>query len=111
MGELLVLAPSGFIRAEEVAPAILLEFRSFDEVQAAFLGRYDGAVFVSDGIPADRLAVVAGSVRGAGYPVIEVQSHPWRGEEHSPLTAACRGVIAGFGAHGIRAALEILAEQ
>jgi hypothetical protein len=73
---------------------------------AGRLRGYDAAVLVSDGL-ADPDAV-AGEIRALGLPVIEVQAARWDGETHSALTAACRGVIAGFGAAAVRYALEAL---
>ncbi len=105
---LAVIAPRGYLDGVALGGATLLEFEDFEGARAALLGSYAGAVLVSDTIPADRHAVVASAVRAAGYPVIEVQSRPWRGEEHSLLTAACRGVVAGFGAAGVGAAVRAL---
>ena len=72
----------------------------------------DGAapcVLVSDGLHADTGAAVAGTIRARGGPVIEVRSVAWDGESPSPVSAACRGVISGFGANGLVAAVALAA--
>jgi len=56
----------------------------------------DGAVLVSDGLPPAWLPMAVAAVRGAKYPVVEVTGNRWDGVSHSPLTAACRGIVAGF---------------
>lgn len=67
------------------------------------------AVLWSDGLPADGLELVAQAVRGRSGAVVEVRGEPWDGETFSPLSAACRGVISGFGAAGVAEALRLLA--
>ncbi|MEX2080261.1 MAG: hypothetical protein WEC33_01480 [Dehalococcoidia bacterium] len=106
--EIAVIAPKGFTAGLDLGGATLLEYDDWDAARAALLGQYGAAVLVSDGIPADRFPVMAAAVRQAGYPVIEVRSARWEGSEHSTLSAACRGVIAGFGPAGVVAALKAL---
>jgi len=67
-----------------------------------------GAVVVSDGFPPPALNALAAAARQAVVPVIEVRAERWDGQSPSPLSAACRGVISGFGDAGIRAAVELL---
>jgi hypothetical protein len=69
---------------------------SAGDVVESLRGHAAGAVLVSDGLPASWLPLVEAAVRGARFPVIEVTSVGWDGITHSPLTSACRGVVAGF---------------
>ena len=52
---------------------------------------------------AEAIATVAGTV-------IEVALEAWDGEAHSAVSAACAGVIAGFGVAGISTAVALLVE-
>lgn len=65
-------------------------------------------VLVSDALPEGSGPAVATAVRAAGRPAVEVRSAPWDGVSPSPVSAACRGVISGFGAGGVGAALRVL---
>ena len=75
------------------------------------MAHYDAAVLVSDRFTADEIAQIAGAIATLGKPVIEVRSTRWDGESPSPLSAACRGVIAGFGDAGAAAAVRLLQTQ
>jgi 3-dehydroquinate dehydratase len=63
------------------------------------------AVIVTDGLSGGD--AVAHAIRTLGASAIEVQSQRWDGETHSELTAACRGVIAGFGAGAVAYAVGV----
>jgi hypothetical protein len=65
-------------------------------------------VVVSDGLNVDDLKMVASAVTASGRPCIEVRSERWDGESPSPLSAACRGVISGFGVDAARQAAAAL---
>ena len=65
-------------------------------------------MFVSDGLSAADEATIADAVRARTGQTIEVRSERWDGETPSPLSAACRGVISGFGAAGAVRAIEAL---
>jgi hypothetical protein len=67
------------------------------------------AVLVTDGLDQEDLDSLASVIRERGGPCIEVRSARWDGETQSPVSAACRGVISGFGANGVRRAAELLA--
>lgn len=70
----------------------------------------DGAspcILVTDGLHADTEAAVAGAVRAREGTVIEVRSARWDGETASPVSAACRGVISGFGLRGLEVAVSL----
>ncbi|MBI2766223.1 MAG: hypothetical protein HYX53_09960 [Chloroflexi bacterium] len=107
--ELLVIVPAGTARQGMVtAGARVREYAAAAEVIAEIESGFAGAVLLSDGIAGTDLEAVAAAVRRARKPVIEVRNHGWDGMMPSPLSAACRGVISGFGPAGVQAALAVL---
>lgn len=86
----------------------LRRYAAAADLIAALAAAEGDAVLCCDGIDAADLADVAAAVRAAPGTVVEVRSAPWDGETHSPLSAACAGVIAGFGLDGVRAAALLL---
>ena len=62
-------------------------------------------VVVSDGMDDSCQDGLAVAIRARPEPAIEVRGERSDGVSHSPLSAACRGVISGFGDAGIRAAV------
>lgn len=66
-------------------------------------------VILSDGITAGIEARLAAIITDRGLVAIEVRSERWNGETPSVLSAACRGVISGFGLNGVPAAVAVLA--
>jgi len=71
-------------------------------------GGLTGVVVVSDGIESDLAVLVAGMLGDGAPAAVEVHSERWDGFHHSLLRSACRGVISGFGAGGVRAAILLL---
>lgn len=69
------------------------------------------AVIWSDAVDEDAVDAVAAAVRDHGAACIEVRAERWDGASFSPLSAACRGVISGFGAAGILPAVKLLTGQ
>lgn len=63
-------------------------------------------VLCVDGLP--DAEVIAGAVRTVEATVILVEPGAWDGETHSPVSAACTGVIAGFGIAGVGAAVALV---
>ncbi len=59
-------------------------------------------------IPESAVERMADAIRASGIQCIEVRPERWDGRTPSPLSAACRGVISGFGIAGILAALDFL---
>ncbi len=78
------------------------------EVVAALGDARGGLVLCSDGFSAAEREQVAAAVAAASAAVVEVRSESWDGETHSPLSAACVGMIAGFGLAGVSAAAALL---
>ena len=76
------------------------------EAAAAIAGGSGPAVILSDALN-DPEGSVASAVRTSGRSCIEVRSQRWDGETPSPLAAACRGVVAGFGVAGVIAAAQL----
>jgi len=104
----IVIAPMDRVHEVPAKGAAIAPYTTAEEVVAALRGEFAAAVLVSDGLPADKLEEVAKAIRAASAPVVEVQSARWDGESHSPVSAACRGVIAGFGLSGVREALRVV---
>ncbi len=84
----------------------VVRYKNAVEVAAAIAGGSGPAVILSDALH-DPDGVVASAVRNSGRPCIEVRSQRWDGETPSPLAAACRGVVAGFGVAGVIAATKL----
>lgn len=108
MSHPIVIVPMDRMHEVPAEGAALAPYTTAEEVVAALRGEFSVAVLVSDALPADHLDEVARAVRAARAPVVEVQSARWDGESHSPVSAACRGVIAGFGLSGVREALRAI---
>ncbi len=106
---ILVLVPPGMTAG--LAPECeLVPCKSVAELVRALGGEFAAAVLVSDGLAGQELAAAAEAVRQCGRPVIEVRSERWDGTTRSPLSAACRGVISGFGPAGLGTAVSLARE-
>jgi hypothetical protein len=70
-------------------------------------GEPESAIIVSDAIAPGDFDIVAEAVRAWPGRCVEVRSAAWDGRTLSPLSAACRGVISGFGEAGLQRALEL----
>lgn len=104
-----VFVPSG-LDVPDLPSAAVHRFDSPGDL-AAQLARTPGiAVLVSDGLEGEAAASIADAVRSHEGQVIEVQFNSWDGISHSPLSAVCRGVVAGFGPAGVAAAIAALSE-
>lgn len=106
MARVLVILPAG------VAPPPLpegVEVRTCaisGEVASALRQAGGDVVLCVDGLP--DAEVIAGAVRTVEATVILVEPAAWDGEAHSPVSAACSGVVAGFGIAGVSAAVALL---
>jgi len=105
---ILVLVPAGTVPGALPTGCDVVTYADGDDVARALAGPFDAAIILSDGLPGANLAIVAAAVSSCGRPVIEVRSEHWDGATHSPLSAACRGVISGFGLAGIGEAIRAL---
>jgi len=79
------------------------------EVVAALGAATGDVVLCVDGIGGE--AEIAEAVAAVGGVVIQVEQEAWDGQSHSPLSAACRGVITGFGIAGVSAAVALLGDR
>ncbi len=109
MAALLVLLPP------DVTPPPLpdgVEVRTCATAAAAVaaLARATGVVVLCDDGLEGGGAEVADAVAAVEGTVIQVKQGAWDGENHSPVSAACAGVIAGFGRGGVGAAVALLRE-
>jgi hypothetical protein len=102
-----VIAPSAADLPALPPDVDVVRYERVDAVLEALRGRRR-VVLLSDALGADVWATVAAAVHDIGVEVIEVHSRRWDGETHSPLTAASRGVIAGFGSAAVLQALAVL---
>jgi len=105
----LVLAPPGALAAPPGAR--LVACQGAREVAAALAVGREPAVLLSDGLDEAGQQTVAAAVRASGRPVVEVRGVRWDGETQSPLSAACRGVISGFGNAGVAAAVALIERE
>ena len=109
---ILVLVPHGVdVPAQLWERVAILPFGSPEDVLAALQQARAAAVIVTDGLPQSGLEAVAQAVRATGKPCVEVRSERWDGEAFSPVSAACRGVISGFGTDGLVAAVGLVETQ
>lgn len=109
---LLVIVPHGF----DVPPllwerAAVVACGSAADMVAALQGSPAPVVVVTDGLAGEDLDTVANAIRPRGQSCIEVRSTRWDGESPSPVSAACRGVISGFGPNGLAAAAALLTPE
>ncbi len=108
MNHVLVLVPAGFDPGPLPPGTAIRAYGDVPSAVAALRGTDAPAVICSDALSGDDLALVAAAVGHRAGQCIEVRSAGWDGEAHSPLAAACRGVISGFGAAGVRRAAALL---
>ncbi len=109
---IVVLLPAGSAAVPLTLPgAQVRRYRDAAELRELLRAADEAFVLCSDGLPrpdADALAVL---IRELGRTVIEVRGERWDGASPSPLSAACRGVISGFGLAGVRAAVALLQRE
>ncbi len=67
----------------------------------------DPVVIMTGDLSSEDQEIVAAAIREHSLRAVEVRAERWDGFSASPLSAACRGVIAGFGANGIPAAIAV----
>ncbi len=106
MGAVLVVLPSGITPPPLPDGVEVRTCATAAEVTAA-LAAATGDVALCGG---DRRgdAEVADAIAAVTGTVIQVELESWDGVTHSAVSAACAGVIAGFGTAGIAAAVALL---
>ncbi len=108
----LLLVPAGFpVPPQLWERAAILPCGSAEDLAAALAQPHDAAVIVTDALPDFSLEGVAAAIRASSKPCVEVRSERWDGESFSPVSAACRGVISGFGASGLLAAATLVESE
>jgi hypothetical protein len=109
---ILVLVPTGFAVPPQLwERAAILPYGPAEDLVAALAQPHDAAVIVTDALPEASFEPVAAAIRASAKPCIEVRSKRWDGESFSLVSAACRGVISGFGADGLLAAVGVVAAE
>ena len=110
---IVVLAPA--IHAPELpdlgADVRVVTYASLAEAINALPAATEPAVIWSDGLFEDAPTEIAPFVRGRSAATIEVRTGRWDGRTPSHLSAACRGVISGFGVDGVKRAVELLGSE
>jgi len=83
-------------------------FATASEAAAALAADPSPAVILTDTVDAAAQETIAAALRAHPRPCIEVRSARWDGTSPSPLSAACRGVISGFGTHALATAVSLV---
>lgn len=107
--DIALLIPSA--RLPEIGPvpgAVLLTYGNALDLVVTLRATANPVVIWSDDLDEESLEAVAAAVRDRQGACIEVRSKGWDGQTFSPLSAACRGVISGFGVRGLAAAAALV---
>ena len=110
MIRVIVVAPDAVARrlADFNENVTVVRYHTALEAKHELGGSADAVVIVSDGLRPEDIPAVAEAVRASNKRCIEVRSGAWDGATFSPLSAACVGVVSGFGAAGVSRAVELL---
>lgn len=105
----MVLVPNGF----EVPPQLwercaVLRYEEPYEAARMLALPHSACALVTDGLSREALEFLSVNVAATNRACVEVRSHSWDGETHSPLSAVARGVVSGFGPRGVLRAVELL---
>ena len=112
MARILVVAPQDVVVGSTRDDVAVARYSTVEGATEVLAGATGPVVLCSDGLHAEALERVAAAVEGLSAGAIEVQGGAWDGFAPSPLSSACRGVIAGFGAAaGIEAAVRLLRRE
>ena len=104
-----LLLPAARIDGIEAIPGtVRLTYGNALDLVVTLRATSNPAVVWSDGLAEDSLEAVAAAIRDRQGDCIEVRSEAWDGRTFSPLSAACRGVISGFGERGLAAAVALI---
>jgi hypothetical protein len=106
----LVLAPDDLARQlPDFGDGVLVaHYRTTGDLCQALATAAQAFVVITDALPHGELPRVAETITSSGAPCIEVRSEAWDGTTFSPVSAACRGVISGFGLGGVAQAVDVL---
>ncbi len=83
-------------------------FATAGEAAAALAADPSPAIILTDSVDAAAQEAIAAALRAHPRPCIEVRSARWDGTSPSPLSAACRGAISGFGTRAIATAVSLV---
>lgn len=108
MSDTLVLVHRGIFPGPLPAGSSLVPFETIVDAVVSLKATTFPAVVCTDGIAPEDLPSLAAAIAAHPAPCIEVRAGAWDGESGSPVAAACRGVISGFGVDGLRRAADLL---
>ena len=107
MSGVLILLPAGATPPPLPEGVDIRTCATATEVVAALAAATGDVVLCLDGSGGDTAEVAAAAAAVDGT-VIEVKQGAWDGETPEAVSAACAGVIAGFGIAGVSAAVALL---
>lgn len=108
MSDVLVLVHRSIRPGPLPAGSSLVPYETVVDAVVALKATTFPAVVCTDGLAPEDLPSLAAAISAHPAPCVEVRAAAWDGESSSPVAAACRGVVSGFGAHGLRRAAELL---
>ena len=108
MSEVLVLLHRGIHPGSLPTGSVLVPYETVVDAVVALKATTLPAVVCTDGLATEDLPALAAAIAAHPAPCVEVRAAAWDGESGSPVAAACRGVVSGFGADGLRRAAELL---
>lgn len=110
MIDIIVVVPDAVARklADFDDRVTVVRYHTAQEAMRELGGSAGAVVFVSDALLPEDLPAVAEAVRASNKRCIEVRAGAWDGATVSPLSAACAGVVSGFGSAGVTRAVELL---
>jgi 3-dehydroquinate dehydratase len=108
VSDILVLVHRSIHPGSLPAGSLFVPFETVVDAVVALKATTLPAVVCTDGLAPEDLPALAAAIAAHPASCIEVRSAAWDGEATSPVSAACRGVISGFGPHGLRRAVELL---
>ena len=108
MSDVLVLVHQSSPPGQLPTGSLLVPFETVVDAVVALKATSISAVVCTDGLASEDLPSLAAAIAARPAPCIEVRAAAWDGESGSPVAAACRGVISGFGTNGVQWAVELL---
>lgn len=108
MSDVLVLFHRGILPGSLPAGSVLVPFETVVDAVVALKATTLPAVVCTDGLAPEDLPSLAAAIAAHPASCVEVRAAAWDGESGSPVAAACRGVVSGFGARSLCRAAELL---